>query len=46
MSKKGFRLIGLVLVVGLLFAALPAGRVSAANLCVNQDGSGGPGLGA
>ena len=41
MSKKGFHLIGLVLVVGLLFAALPAGRVSAADLCVNQDGSGG-----
>lgn len=40
-KKFGIMLIGLMLVVGLLFAAVPAGKVSAATLCVAPGGTGG-----
>jgi len=40
-KKFGIMLIGLMLVVGLLFAAVPAGKVSAATLCVAPGGAGG-----
>ncbi|MHC1739937.1 MAG: right-handed parallel beta-helix repeat-containing protein [Anaerolineaceae bacterium] len=39
-TSQAFKLLSILLVCGLLFVAIPAGQVHAADFCVNSDGSG------